>query len=341
MDGGRSFLRSLKEQLSALLSPAYPRPANALGAQLPLNNFQPRSAPRVLVPAPARETATAPERRDGRKAIDRLSSFAALPGVGALALAILFGGAGWTAFVHNGGYRALVAQGGDPADMAARAIGFPIDAVTISGQSRLREAEVLAAAQIDPRKSLLFLDAAQVRERLMQLPLVKSVRVLKLYPDHLVIALEEREPYALWQRDGKVAVIAADGTVIDELNDDRFLGLPFVVGEGADKRLPEYTALRDGLGDLANRVKAGVLVSGRRWSLLTTNGVEVKLPERDPGAAVAQLTRLQREARILDKDILSIDLRVQGRVAVRLTEDGAAARSAASPRKTVKSGAHT
>ena len=119
----------------------------------------------------------------------------------------------------------------------------------------------------------------------MELPLVKSARVLKLYPDNLVIAIEEREPYALWQRDGKVAVIAADGTVIDELNDDRFLGLPFVVGEGAEKRLLEYDALRAGLGDLATRVKAGVLVSGRRWSLLTTNGVEIKLPERDPGAA--------------------------------------------------------
>jgi len=46
----------------------------------------------------------------------------------------------------------------------------------------------------------------------MELPLVKSARVLKLYPDNLVIAIEEREPYALWQRDGKVAVIAADGT---------------------------------------------------------------------------------------------------------------------------------
>jgi len=276
-----------------------------------------------------------------RKTIDRLSSIAAIPGVGAFALAILFGAVARTGFVHNGGYGALLAQGGAPADMAARALGFPIDAVTISGQSRLRETEVLAAAHIDPRKSLLLLDAAQVRQRLMELPLVKSARVLKLYPDNLVIAIEEREPYALWQRDGKVAVIAADGTVIDELNDDRFLGLPFVVGEGAEKRLLEYDALRAGLGDLATRVKAGVLVSGRRWSLLTTNGVEIKLPERDPGAAIGTLARLQREARILDKDILSIDLRTQGRVAVRLTEDAAAARAAGATRKPVKSGAHT
>jgi cell division protein FtsQ len=341
MDGGRRFLRSVKEQLFSLLSPALPRPAGAAGGQLPLNPFQPRPAPRFRPAPPQPEATPAAPRREGGKAFDRLAAIALLPGVGTLGLAVLFGGVGWTGFVHNGGYAELVRQGGQPADMIARAIGFPIDAVTISGQSRLREQEVLAAAHIDPRKSLLLLDAAEVRQRLMQLPLVKSARVLKLYPDHLVIALEEREPNALWQRNGKVAVIAADGTVIDELNDDRFLGLPFVVGEGAEKRLLEYKALLDGLGDLANRVKAGVLVSSRRWSLLTTSGVEIKLPERDPIAAIGVLTRLQREARILDKDILSIDLRMQGRVAVRLTEEGAAARTAASPRKPVKSGAHT
>jgi cell division protein FtsQ len=343
MDGGRRFLRSLKEQFYSLLWPASLRPAGAVGAQLPLNLFHSRPGPRFRPPQPPQTEAApaAPARREGPSALDRLTAFAVLPGVGTLGLAILFGGVGWTAVVQNGSYAALVAQGGDPADIVARAIGFPIDAVTISGQQRLREQEILAAAHIDPRKSLLLLDAAAVRQRLIQLPLVKSARVLKFYPDRLVIALEEREPNALWQRDGKVAVIAADGTVIDELSDDRFLGLPFVVGEGAEKRLPEYKALREGLGDIASRIKAGVLVSGRRWSLMTNNGVEIKLPERDPGAAIGTLTRLQREARILDKDILSIDLRMPGRVAVRLSEDAAAARAAAAPRKPVKSGGHT
>jgi cell division protein FtsQ len=171
---------------------------------------------------------------------------------------------------------------------------------------------------------------------------VKSARVLKFYPDRLVIAIEERVPAALWQRDGKIAVVSADGTVIDELSDERFLGLPFVVGDGAGKRLPQYVAIRADMGDLASRVKAGIFVAGRRWSLVMTNGVEVKLPERDPGAAIGVLIRLQREARILDKDILSIDLRLPDRVAVRLTEEGADLRAAALTHgKPVKSGGHT
>ena len=164
------------------------------------------------------------------------------------------------------------------------------------------------------------------------MPLVESVRVLKLYPDRLVIALEGRRPFALWQRNGALSVVAADGMVVDQVRDERFLDLPFVVGEGAEKRLAEYTRLLEAAGELKSRVRAGVLVAGRRWSLDMSNGVEVKLPEREPEAALALLQKLQRESRILDKDIISIDLRAPGRVAVRLTEEGVAARAAAQTR---------
>jgi cell division protein FtsQ len=251
----------------------------------------------------------------------------------------MFGAVGYAGLSENGGYADFVAREGRPWDIAARALGFEIAAVTITGQSRMTEHELLAAAGITPRDSLPFLDVNAVREELEKVPLVKSARVMKLYPNRLVVAIEERLPKALWQRDGRVWVVSEEGVPIDELRDDRYLGLPFVVGEGAQKRLLEFSNLMKGAGDLANKVKAGVLVSGRRWNFEMTNGVTVKLPENNPAGALAALNRLQREARILDKDIMFIDLRTDDRVVVRLTEDAAAAREAtASIKKPHKSG---
>jgi cell division protein FtsQ len=265
-------------------------------------------------------------------------AFLGRPGMGLLGLVLLFGLVAFVGMKQNGGYDALVAREGAPWDIAARAVGFDISAVTISGQARLTEKELLAASGVDGRNSLPFLDAAAVRDRLMAIPLIKSARVMKLYPNRLVIAVEERRPHALWQQDGRVSVVAEDGVAIDELRDERYLGLPFVVGEGAQKRLPEFLEMLKTLGDLSRRVKAGVLVAGRRWDLDMTNGVAVKLPEDDPGRAILTLLRLQHEARILDKDIMSIDLRETDRVAVRLTEEAVAAREAAAPHKTKKTG---
>ncbi|WP_363346736.1 FtsQ-type POTRA domain-containing protein [Methylocystis echinoides] len=328
MDGGRRILRSLGETTALPLvhfPAAEPQPAGA-GGPIPAAAPAAHAAPRAI-----------PRRRIDHPLFTRFA-FLGRPGVGLLGLLLLFGGVGFGGLVENGGYDAFVSREGQPWDIVARTVGFDIAAVTITGQSRMTEKELLRAAGVDARNSLPFLDAAGVRERLMAVPLVKSARVMKLYPNRLVIAIEERRPHALWQQDGRVTVVADDGVAIDELRDERYLGLPFVVGEGAQKRLPEYLQLLAGLGDLAQRVKAGVLVSGRRWDLDMTSGMLVKLPEENPARAVATLLRLQRESRILDKDIMSIDLRAPDRVAVRLTEEAAAAREAALPHKTKKTG---
>ena len=53
------------------------------------------------------------------------------------------------------------------------------------------------------------------------------------------------------------------------------------------------------------------------------SGVEIKLPETDPEAAIGTLLALERRSRILDRDVLALDLRVPGRVFVRLSQEAA------------------
>ena len=81
--------------------------------------------------------------------------------------------------------------------------------------------------------------------------------------------------------------IAADGAPIDEVSDGRYADLPFVVGEGANERVREFVALLDAMDELKPRVEAGVLIDQRRWNLRLKSGVDVKLPETDPEAAIA------------------------------------------------------
>ena len=53
------------------------------------------------------------------------------------------------------------------------------------------------------------------RARLMANPWIAEATVLKLYPGRLRIEIKERKPFALWQKDGRVSLIAADGTVLE------------------------------------------------------------------------------------------------------------------------------
>ncbi|WP_307730312.1 cell division protein FtsQ/DivIB [Alsobacter ponti] len=249
--------------------------------------------------------------------------------LGTVLLLLFFGIVGLYGAVRGGQYETFVAMQGDPRDLVARALGMGIAEVRISGFVDLDKTEILQIAGIDPRGSLPFFDAAAARERLLAAPLVKDATVRKLYPNALSITIVERDPFALWQRDGEVFVVAADGTVIDQLRDERFARLPLVVGEGANRRVVAFGKLLESASpELRAHVRAGTLVGQRRWTLKMDNGVDVRLPEEGAAQAVARLSELQRDHRILDRDILAIDLRQPDRVVMRLGEEAASARAA-------------
>ncbi|WP_284314324.1 cell division protein FtsQ/DivIB [Labrys miyagiensis] len=227
----------------------------------------------------------------------------------------------------------MQAQYGTPLDMAANACGFRIETVAVTGQRELTDQQIFAAAGVTNTSSLLFLDAEAAREGLEKLPLVQSAQVRKLFPSTLSVTIEERKPYALWQRDGSVMVIAEDGTVIDNAVDQRFADLPLVVGEGADKHAHEIIAALADTPELNGRVKGVTLVSQRRWNLTLDNSVVVKLPEENPEQALKNLAALERNAKVLEKDILAVDMRMPDRATFRLSEQAAAARADAIAKK--------
>ena len=248
------------------------------------------------------------------------AGFGTIATVGFFGASIAFG-------LYRGGYiDGFSSLYGTPVTAMTRLAGLGVDSVTISGLSRLNEKDVLRAAGIEKNSALPFVDVEVVRASLMHLPIVKEASVRKVYPSQLFISIEEREPFALWQLNGEIFAIAADGRVMEGLHEDGLASLPMVVGEGAAERVREYVALVAQVPELGQQVRAGIYVGQRRWTLKMTNGVEVLLPEREPEKAVAQLAHLVSEARVLEKDIITLNLRQPGHVVVRLTENAVALR---------------
>ena len=319
MDGGGRLPRSVNAMTAKPVSVARRAPVARPVSRLPVQH----AGPQLLVG----ERQGKWLRRSRRSAIavplaQRLpSSLGTWLAIGFLTLSL---GTGFVMGVH---WQTMQDNYGEPRHMLARALGFGIDRVTISGLSGLSEQEVLVAAGIDSKTSLVFFDADEARKQLEATPLIREATVRKLYPGEVSIALTEREPFALWQVKGELFVIAADGTVIDKMDDGRFAYLPLVVGKDANNRAGEYLALRNQAGPFAQHIRAATLISGRRWNLKLDNGMDVRLPETKPEAAVQRLVSMESDYRILDKDVLAIDLRQPDRVVMRLSEEAAAARA--------------
>jgi cell division protein FtsQ len=250
-------------------------------------------------------------------------------GLGASAAALLLLASTCYGVVEGGHTEQIVAQVQDICDGAANAAGFRISEIALAGQHEVSRETVLTLAGITGRSSLLFLDAARTRARLLTDPWIADASVLKLYPGRLRIGITERKPFALWQKDGALSLIAADGTVLERYVPARFQSLPLLVGRGAEHAGRDFLTIVRRFPDIARAIEASVLVADRRWNLHLKTGVEVLLPEAAADRALATLATLDRDKKLLSRDIVSVDLRLPDRVSVRLSDAAAAARAEA------------
>src|SRR5438309_11855487 len=102
----------------------------------------------------------------------------------AATLLLLLGSAGF-GLVRGGHVEQLGSTLSDARNAIANSLGFRINTVAINGRKQLTQDEVLAIGGVSGRSSLLFLDAAAVRDRLKNDPWIADATVLKFYPDAL------------------------------------------------------------------------------------------------------------------------------------------------------------
>jgi len=257
---------------------------------------------------------------------------------GAVAALVFLSGAAVYGIVKGEHGPAIFSAIKDTADAGANAMGMRIATVSLSGQRQVSREEIFAAAGVTDHSSLLFLDVADARAKLEAIPWIAEATVRKLYPDRLQITVTEREPFALWQQQGKIKVIAADGTVLAEKVEPRLASLSFVVGNGAAVRARDFLAVLDKYPAIRDQVRASIYVAERRWNLKLKNGVDVRLPETNLEGALATLARLDREKNLLSRDITAVDLRLADRLTVRLSDAVAQAREEAIKKNTKKKG---
>jgi cell division protein FtsQ len=243
----------------------------------------------------------------------------------ALTVLMLLGSAG-LGIVKGGHVDDFMAALSDTRNALANSAGFRITTVAINGRKQLSQDEVLAIGGVNGRSSLLFLDAETVRDKLKANPWIGDATVLKLYPGRLQINIVERSAFALWQRDGRLSVIADDGAVLEAYVTRRFTSLPLVVGKGAEARAKDFLALLDRYPQVRAVTKAAIFVGERRWNLRLKDGLDIRLPENDIDKALAALSKLDQEDKLFSRDIVAVDMRLPDRLVVQLSDDAAKAR---------------
>ncbi len=195
--------------------------------------------------------------------------------------------------------------------------GLRVEDVLVEGRNRTARSQILGTLRVGRGAPILSFNPHQARKELEALPWVRKAEVERRLPGVIFVRLVERIPLALWQRDGKLAVIDERGEIVRDAPPEAFASLPLLVGEDAPRHALGLVALLESEPDLRPRVAAAVLVRGRRWNVRLDGGIDIRLPEDDPTAAWAELARMQREHGVLERDVIAIDLRMPDRLVVR------------------------
>lgn len=280
---------------------------------------------REEMPAPPRAMAASAQKGNRRRAWPRWTRPAIKAALILVPTMLLAGAAGsvW----KRASLAETMAAAHDSLMAASGSLGFTLDEILVVGRTETEREAVMQALGVRRGEPILSIDLAEAKQRLEELPWVSGASIERRLPGILYISLSERQPMAIWQHDRRFTVIdragrpLADAVELARRGNQRIDTLPQVIGANAPQQVQNLLTALDRVPNIRPRVTSASWISDRRWNLQLDNGVTIKLPE-GAGMAMAlrQLAELDASGRVLDRDIVAIDLRQPDRAVLQTSD---------------------
>ncbi|WP_122039251.1 cell division protein FtsQ/DivIB [Asaia bogorensis] len=198
---------------------------------------------------------------------------------------------------------------------------FQIKTIQVEGRNLTPESDLMRALGTSVGKPIFGFSVSAARDRIDTLPFIDHATVERHMPDTIVIKITERSPVAVWQDHGQFILINRAGERVPDQglegkNGQAFVKLPLVVGEGANLAASTLVDALTANPSVKEFVVAAVRVGQRRWNLTLRDGATILLPEGQEQAALARLAQYQGQFRLLERPVVSIDMRLPDRMVI-------------------------
>ena len=211
--------------------------------------------------------------------------------------------------------------------------GFAVRRYEIRGVNRMDRQRIDAVVSNELRRAMPLVDLAAIRERLLVFGWVADARVSRRLPDTLVIDIVERTPAAIWQNEQRLMLIDSSGVVLEHVRLDAMPDLPLLIGPAANLQTASLNRLLEAAGHLRPQLAGATWVGGRRWDLRFQTGEVLALPEGEQPAlrALSDFARRDQQAQMLGRGFVRFDMRIPGRMIVRVSREPGSAVPAIAP----------
>lgn len=189
-----------------------------------------------------------------------------------------------------------------------------VHSISISADVRDKDLSALAtAAAIAPGTGAFSVDLDALNARVGAVPGVRASAVHRRADGNLVVRVKLYRAVALWTDGQNYFPLSADGTIVNQPDAERKSGTVLFRGP-LPSDIGEITNVAH---NLIGNLDYMEWIENRRWNLITTGGTTILLPEKNPDDAIAQLIVLDKNHKILSRDIKTIDMRDSARILVK------------------------
>ena len=192
--------------------------------------------------------------------------------------------------------------------------GFQIRHIDIKGATPKVAALVRQRLQVREGDMIFKLSAKEMHKNVCSVPWIKSAIVSKNLPNFVSVQVGQKEPIAVFQKDGVSSLIDANGDLIETVF-EKPRGLPLVAGANANRCVSRMLDIIAKYPDLRHRLDALVFVQERRWDI-TVSGLKIMLPDRNTEKTLEVLAKLLDNGRINKNTANYIDMRIYNRVII-------------------------
>lgn len=214
---------------------------------------------------------------------------------------------------------------------AVAAAGFEVRQVVLTGTEKMDRATLYSSILSRRDRSMAAIDLDDVRAGLLENGWVADARVSRRLPDTLAIEIVERRPAAVWQMGNRLALVDADGVVLERISPDKMPRLPVLIGPNANLQARALESLLEEAPALQPMLIAANWIGNRRWDLRFESGEILSLPEGERASrrALAEFARMDGTSRLLGRGIVRFDMRDSQRFVLRLPPEGSINRASA------------
>ena len=200
--------------------------------------------------------------------------------------------------------------------------GLMVHFLVIEGASDDLAHEIRDILPIEFPVSSFDLDLDYIRNLIIDINRVESADIHLQTGGTLRVDVIERKPVIVWRDVGSIQVLDAAGTAISTINSrqDR-LDLPLIAGKNAHQHVAEALQIFAAAAPWKSRMRGLVRVGERRWDIILDKEQKILLPSLEPLQALEKVIALHETNKLLDRDIVFVDMRIPNRPTVRMSQE--------------------